>query len=158
MRGGIRPRLSAPAENVPRRPLISGLAFSAAGATGSGALATSSSGRISTIDTSHGSFTTGVADALTRWKTAGSGTSINLTTFTGGKPNRLIIGPDDEGNLEPTLGGTYSNANPSIYQHNPNVPGTARFGITVSGVTSTSDIRDVVFRFGTSTDTTQSSN
>ena len=127
---------------------LSAVAFTLNHATGSGALATTNSGLISTIDTSDGSYTAGVADALTRWDASESGNTVSITTLTGGKPNRLIIGPDDHGGFNPTVG-KYTNANSSIDQHNPSVLGSATFTITVPGVTSASTITGVSFQFGT---------
>jgi hypothetical protein len=128
--------------------LISGLSFSVSGATGTASL-TSSSGAVSTVNSSNGSYTAGVTQSLTHWGASGS---VGLTTLTGGKPNDLIIGPDSKGNFNPALGGLYTNANPSISKHNPVVLGTGTFDIAITGVTSTSLISAVIFDFGTSTD------
>jgi hypothetical protein len=127
--------------------LISALTFDVSGVTGSGSLTTTNSGKISTISAG-GSFTAGVSDSLTRWDASKSGTSIDLTTLSGGKPNRLIIGPDDNGGFDPTTG-KYTKANSSIIQHNPSVLGSATFDITIAGVTSSSSLSNVVFQFGT---------
>ncbi len=127
---------------------ISGITFSVTSAAGSGALTTFNSGNISTIDTGTSNYTAGVSDALTRWMATESGTTIGLTTLTGGQPNRLIIGPDNMGGFDPNVG-QYTNANPSVSNHNPNVLGTASFAITVPGVTSASQISGVSFKFGT---------
>jgi hypothetical protein len=126
--------------------LLSAIEFKVSGATGSGA-STANSGQISTIS-SGGSYTSPAADALTRWKLSESGTQIDITTLSGGKPNRLIIGPDDNGGFDPSLG-AYTNANASIIQHNPSVLGSAVFTISIPGVTDVSQISDVVFQFGT---------
>lgn len=129
--------------------LLSGLSFNISGATGSDALTTVNSGKISTIS-SGGAYTAGVSDALTRWVATEAGNAISLTTLSGGTPNRLIIGTDSKGNLNPTLGGKYTNANSSITgNHNPNVLGSATFAISIEGVTQNSTLSNVVFDFGT---------
>ncbi len=127
---------------------LSGLTFGVTGASGSGSLTTVNLGDISTIDTGTNDYTVGISDLLTRWEATESGTTIDLTTLTGGQPNRLIIGPDNMGGFDPNVG-QYTNANPSVSNHNPNVLGTARFTITVPGVTSASQISSVSFEFGT---------
>lgn len=131
--------------------LISGLTFDITGASaGPGSLSTVNSGLISTINAG-GSYTAGVSDPLTRWTATKTGININLTTMSGGTPDRLIIGPDSAGGFN--SGGTfgdYANANPSITGiHNPSVLGTAYFTITTPGVTSTSTLSNVIFQFGT---------
>jgi hypothetical protein len=127
--------------------MISGIRFDESGATGSGALTSVNSGLISTVNTSTGTFTAGASDPLTRWHATESGTTITLTTLTGGKPDRLIIGPPDGSNL-------YSNANPST--KNPVVLNSAIFTIAIPGVTSLSsildDVSNVYIMFGTSND------
>jgi hypothetical protein len=129
--------------------LISAILFNVSGASGTGALASTNSGNISTIDISDGTYSAGVSDPLTRWEASHTGTAVTLTTLSGGKPNRLIIGPDSLGNFNPALGGLYDQANASIDQHNPVVLGTATFDIAIAGVTSDSVLSDVVFQFGT---------
>jgi hypothetical protein len=126
--------------------LISAISFDVSGASGSGSLTTVNSGLIGTISPA-GSYTAAGSDLLTRWKASESGTTINLTTLSGGKPNRLLIGPDSAGGF--TMAGLYDNANPSILQHNLSVLGSATFDITIPGVTDTSTLSDVVFQFGT---------
>jgi hypothetical protein len=128
--------------------LLTGISFDLTGASGSGGLTTLNSGLISTIN-SNGTYNTGVADPLTRW-TANEGAAITLSLFSGGQPNRGIIGPDSLGNCNnPGAGGTYSNAVASIGTHNPNVLCTASFDITIPGVTTSSILNNVVFLFGT---------
>jgi hypothetical protein len=126
--------------------LLSGIKFDLSGASGSGALTTVNSGLISNISAG-GAYTAGAADPLTRWHATESGTNVNLTTLTGGKPNRLIIGPDDAGKFDTT--GKYSDANASILQHLPVVLGSATFEINIPGITALSDITNVIFNFGT---------
>jgi hypothetical protein len=127
--------------------LISDMTFSLSGATGSGLLTTVNSGLVTTIS-SGGSYTAGAADALTRWHATEVGTSVHLTTLTGGQPDRLIIGPDSAGGFDPSLG-SYSNANSSIVVHEPTVLGSATFEISIPGITEESDLTGVSFSFGT---------
>jgi MYXO-CTERM domain-containing protein len=127
--------------------LISALSFNVSGASGSGTLATTNSGSLTTIG-SGGTYTAGVSSTLPLWLPIETGTSINLTVLTA-PVAELIIGPDSKGNFNPALGGLYSNANPSIINHQPVVLGTATFTITVPGVTATSTLSNVVFQFGT---------
>ena len=127
--------------------LLNGITFTVNNATSSGALATVNSGNISTIS-SGGAYSAGISDSLTRWTATETGTSIALTTLSGGKPNDLIIGPDSNNGFDP-LKGSYSNANSSITVHNPSVLGSATYNMTVSGVTSASQLSNIVFGFGT---------
>jgi hypothetical protein len=127
---------------------VSALTFDVTGATGSGSLTTVSSGSLSTLS-SGGSYTAGVSSLLSRWGTTETGLALDLDALGGGSPNELIIGPDDRGGFDPTVG-KYTNANSSIYNHNPSVLGTATFTIDVPGVTSSSTISDVVVQFGSS--------
>ncbi len=124
---------------------ISGVSFSLTGATGSGALATTNSGNISTIN-SDNTYTTATSDSLTRWKANETGTSILLTTLSGGAPDRLIIGPDSAGGFAHT--GTYNHAN-SVETHNPSVLGSATFAITIPGTFTLTNLSSVVLFFGT---------
>jgi hypothetical protein len=125
---------------------ISAFIIDVKGTTGS--LTTSNSGETTTIS-SNGSYTAGVASTLTKWKATGSTNSVELNVLTGGKPNELIIGPDSKGNLDPTLGGLYSNANPSITGHEPSVLGTATFTVTDASITTSSSVTGAIFQFGT---------
>jgi PEP-CTERM motif-containing protein len=124
--------------------LISGISFTVSGALGSSVL-TSASGLDSSVDTKHGTYTAGVLSSLPQWKLLSSG---DLTTLSGKKPNELIIGPDDHGGFDPTLG-KYSDANPSISQHNPVVLGIGTFDLSIPGITGSSIISDVSMQFGT---------
>ncbi|WP_397570800.1 PEP-CTERM sorting domain-containing protein [Schlesneria sp. T3-172] len=133
---------------------LSAISFKVSGATGSGALTTTGSGLITNIS-SGGAYTAGVTDPLNRWDATLSGSTVDLTTLTGGKPNRLIIGADSKGNFDPALGGKYSNANPSIVQHTPMVLGSATFDILIKGITEGSKISDVIFQFGTAAGSNQ---
>jgi hypothetical protein len=128
--------------------LISGISFNVNSATGSGKINTVNQGNISSIN-SDGTYTAGVSDPLTRWKASESGKTIDLTALSGGKPNRLIIGPDSKGGF--SHGGTY-NVNPSVTNHQPVVLGSATFTLTVPGITSLSTISNVMFQFGTTPD------
>jgi MYXO-CTERM domain-containing protein len=154
--------------------LVTGIAFSVTGVSGTGSLTTSNTGLITTI--SHtGSYTSGTTDGLARWKASHSGTAVTLNLFGSGQPDHMIIdpdsqgnldpsklnlfgsgqpdhmiiGPDSQGNLDPSKGGHYSNANPSIYNKNPSVLGSATFTISIAGVTTTSLLSNVVFQLGT---------
>jgi len=131
---------------------INGLKFKVGGLTGNGALLTSNSGLITTINTGTGAYTAGVADSLTRWDANHTGSAVTLSALSGGKPNRLIIGPDSLGNIDPTLGGLYSNANSSVSTHNPNVLGSATFVLTIAGANTDSTLSNVNFLIGTSTE------
>ena len=126
--------------------LISGVSFDVTGASGSGLLTTANSGNVISISAG-GSYTGPVADALSRWKATETGTSISLTTLSGGNPDRLIIGPPSGANL-------YDNANPSITGDNPSVFETATFTINVPGVTANSTFANPVIYFGTTAGTT----
>jgi hypothetical protein len=128
--------------------LLSGIRFVEGSASGSGNLTTVNSGLVTTISAG-GAHTAGVADVLTRWKATEAGTTITLTTLSGGNPDRLIIGPANGSNL-------YSAANASIIGDNPNVLSSPTFTIAIPGVTSltnlATDISSVFFMFGTAHD------
>jgi hypothetical protein len=126
--------------------LISGLSFDITGASGSGTLSRSitSGGNVTTIS-SGGAFTAPASgDPLTRWVATETGTSVKITTLSGGNPDRLIIGPPS--------GGLYSAANASILGDNPNIFETVTFSITVPGVTANSTISGGTIFFGTGSD------
>jgi hypothetical protein len=124
--------------------LISGIKFTVRGASGSGVL-TSASGLDSIVDTHNGTYTAGVASTLPHWSLVAIG---DLTTLSGNKPNELIIGPDDHGGFDPTVG-KYTHANSSISQHNPVVLGIGTFDLSIPGITGASIISDVSILFGT---------
>jgi hypothetical protein len=137
--------------------LISGLDFVISGATGPGTL-NGASGLISFVNPSNGTYTAGLQQDLTKpyphnpdggksiWSLVSQG---ELTTLSGKKPEYLIIGPDNHGHYNPSLGGLYSASNSSILQHNPVVLGTGTFDLTMAGVTANSKITGVSFEFGT---------
>ena len=131
--------------------LISGLSFSIAGA--SSLYSWESSGILATIATDgSGSYsTTGNASSLDHWNAGLSGSTITLSTLSGGQPNQLIIGGDSMGRLDGS--GVYNNANSSILNHNPVVLGSATFTLNIDGITDVSAITNVNFMFG-STGTT----
>jgi len=110
------------------------------------------SGLVTTISGS-GAYTAGTSDPLTRWEANEAGSTILLTTLSGGNPDRLIIGPDSLGNFNPTLGGLFDNANASIIGDNPTILGSATFVITATGVTTSSTLSNVVFGVGTANET-----
>lgn len=126
---------------------LSGISFDIVGLTGSGSLSTTNSGLISTIS-SGGAYTAGASDALTRWKASHATSTVTLTTLSGGQPDRLIIGPDNNGGFNP-MTGSFSNANASVIQHQPSVLGSATFVVSIAGVNSSSVIEKVNFLFGT---------
>jgi hypothetical protein len=140
--------------------LVSGFQFDATGVTGSGALATLNSGLVTTIASDGtGNYSAGVADSLTRWTASHTNSTVKLTTLSGGNPNRLIIGPDSSGNLDPSLGGKYSNANASIRGNgnpnsgdNPSILGSATFVLSIAGITTDSLLSNIRILFGTGTD------
>jgi hypothetical protein len=132
--------------------LVNGVQFDATGASSSGNLTRTASGLVTTINISNDTYSAGVSDLLTRWKGTETGSTIKLTTLSGGNPDRLIIGPDSKGNFDPTLGGLYTNANNSILGDNPSILGTATFVLTVAGITSNSVLSNVRILFGTSSD------
>jgi hypothetical protein len=140
--------------------LVSGFQFNATGVTGSGALTTLNSALVSTIASDGtGNYTAGVSDPLTRWTASHTNSTVKLTTLSGGNPDRLIIGPDSKGNFDPTLGGKYSNANPSIRGNgnpnsgdNPSILGSAMFVLTLPGIAPDSLLSNVRILFGTGTD------
>jgi hypothetical protein len=121
--------------------LISGLTFNVTGAFGPSSLTTVNSGTAITI-AAGGTFTVDGTDPLTRWKATLTGTTVVLTTLSGGNPDRLIIGPPDGS-------GKYSAANPSIIGDNPSVSQSGMFTITVPGVTANSLFSNVAFIFNT---------
>jgi len=125
--------------------LISGISFSIAGASGSGLLSTLNSGNTISI-AQNGTYSSLGSDALSRWKANETGSSIKLTTLSGGNPDRLIIGPPNGSNK-------YSAANASIRGDNPNIFETASFTITVPGVSLDSIITDAIIYFGTDNST-----
>jgi hypothetical protein len=127
--------------------LISGIKFDITGATGTASSFTSS-GRTSTISDG-GAYTAGsLTSPLAQWQQSKTGSTFNLNVFSGGKPNEMIIGPDNHGGFNPSVG-QYDNANPSITGHGPSVLGSATFTLTIPGVTTGSTISGVVFNFGT---------
>lgn len=126
---------------------ISGFSFSISGATGITSFG--GSGTLGKILNGNGDYTAGSsASSLTHWAAPLSGTTVNMTTLTGGKPNQLIIGPDDHGTLDGS--GAYSGSgNNSIFQHTPVVLGSATFTFDITGITANSTLSDVSFIFGT---------
>jgi hypothetical protein len=133
--------------------LVSGIDFTISGATGAGSV-TDATGLISFINSSNGTYTPGVTQNLVVPDISGHSTwgltsAGELTTLTAGKPEYLIVGPDDHGGFDPNAG-LYSLANSSIYQHNPVVLGSATFDLAIPGITADSTISGVQIEFGTS--------
>jgi len=133
--------------------LLTGISFDVTGASGSGLLGTTRSGLVTTIS-SGGAYTAGVSDTLTRWTSHESGLAITLSLFSGGTPDRGIIGPDNNGNCNAPTTGLYSHANASIIGDNPSIICSATFTITIPGVTTSSILNDVLFLNGTVPNTT----
>ena len=130
------------ADPIADTQMISGIRFNVSGA--SAETLKSSLGKTGTI-TGGGTLPTGVSSSpvsLDHWQASESGTQIYLNTFSGGKPNQLIIGPGD-------VHGKYNNANPSITGHEPSVLNTATFTFDITGITSSSTLSNVSLIFGT---------
>ena len=131
--------------------LASGVSFNVNG--GTGADLNSGNGNIATMFTvAHGVNTyanTGNGTILPQWQvqTSGHGTgfNVNLNLFNG-EPGDMIIGNDSMGGTSGA--GTYD-INNSVYNHQPIVLGAGTFMVTVTNITSLSQISDVVFNFGT---------
>lgn len=138
--------------------LISGVSFTlmnagtdltALGTVGS--TISNGSGGAVTVVNSDGSTTTTTTTPGT-WQDistpggAGSG-KFDLTTLSGGSPQDMIIGP-----------GPYTNLNSSISGHSPSLEGTVEFTITgITGLTTSTDLRNVSILMGTGPDATESS-
>jgi len=90
-----------------------------------------------------GSVATPIAGTPNRWSAALSKGTIDLSALGGGQPSQLIIGP-----------GPYTNANSGFTKFNPQVSKTATFGLTISGISSTTTITSATFLFGTNPDGT----
>ncbi|HLW82291.1 MAG TPA: hypothetical protein VKS20_09650 [Candidatus Acidoferrales bacterium] len=117
--------------------LISDLSFNVSGMTGA-SLTSSSSTEVSI---SSGGVASLGATGSTGWTLSSSGPTLTLTAPL---PGQLIIGP----------GGVsgYTNANGSIAgnkPHNPFLNGSATFTLSVTGLTSVSQISNVMVSFGT---------
>lgn len=139
--------------------LISALTFTVSGVGTNSASLSSITGNTSSIDTSSGTYSSPTAItsvSSTPWAATNTSGTLYLNDLTGGKPNDLIIGPDDKGYLDPSKGGKYTNANSSISQHNPVILGSATFVIDITGVTSSSHLSGVTFQFGTTSGSNQS--
>lgn len=125
--------------------LLSGVEFNI---TSGGSASLDTSSGITTTIASGGAYTpSSTAQSLPKWSLGGSSGAYNLTAFGGGSPYDVIIGPDSQGGFSGA--GKYSNANPSIYNHQPIVLGTATFTVTVDGLSSLSQLDDVQLEFGT---------
>lgn len=121
--------------------LISDLIFNVSGMTGAATM-TSSSGQEVSID-KNGTPTLG-AVGNTMWGINSGSSTIILSALLSG-PMNLIIGPSGPG-------GVFTNANGSIAGnpgHNPFLTGTVDFNLTVPGLTSVSQISDIMVSFGT---------
>lgn len=132
--------------------LVGGVKFQVSGAIGTTA-STAGSGAIADIDSTDGSYSVlNAADPLTRWTSTVAGSTIDLSMFSGGKPNRQIIGTDSLGKLDgsgvywPVAGNVADNFAPVVL-------GSATFTLTVSGVTAATTLSDIQFRFSTNQST-----
>jgi hypothetical protein len=129
---------------------LSALSFTLNNTTSSGSVA-SSAGTF--IDVGNGGAVTGVSSALSGpnligWALSNSGGNYQLNGLGAALavPAQTIIG-GTTGSLT-----AYSSANSSIDgngPHNPFVQGKGHFVLYIAGVTSTTDISNVVFSFGT---------
>jgi hypothetical protein len=122
---------------------ISGLRFTVA--TAGGTLTGSSADQINIAG--DGTFTDGGVHA-TDWILTSSAGDYFLNGLGANGPDQEIIGP-------PGGGGTYSNANASIAgngPHNPFLNQTATFTLTIPGLPANAVISNVIFQFGTGTD------
>ena len=122
---------------------ISGFRFTVA--TGSGTL-TSSSGDHIDIAT-NGTFSN-LGVSTTDWSLSSSGGDYFLNGLGPSGPDQTIIGA-------PNGSGVYSNANGSIAGNNPHNPflnQSATFSVTIPGLPANAVITNVVFQFGTGTD------
>jgi hypothetical protein len=79
---------------------------------------------------------TPVAGSPTHWGDTLSGTTVHLTTLTGGQPNDLIVG------LNPNQNNGFDNFNPYINH-------TGTFTLACMGCTTSSTISGVSISFGT---------
>jgi len=130
------------ADPIADTQMISGIKFNVSGA--SAETLTSALGKTGTIN-GGGTLPTSVSSSpvtLDHWQASESGTQIYVNTFSGGKPNQLIIGPGD-------ASGKYNNANPSITGHEPSVLNSATFTFNITGVTALSTLSNVSLIFGT---------
>lgn len=134
--------------------LLSGLYFDVVGASLAGSLTrtiSAPSGKVVIADggtytisaVSSSSSFVAQANSLDRWQASGSGSTVTLTTLSGGNPNYLIIGSDNGSGL-------YDAANTGVINDNPSILGSIVTRITLAGVTAGSTLGNVTFQFGTS--------
>jgi hypothetical protein len=122
---------------------ISGFRFTVA--TGLGTLTSSSSDHIDIA--ANGTFSN-LGVSATDWSLSSSGGNYFLNGLGPSGPDQTIIGA-------PGGGGLYSNANGSIAGNNPHNPflnQSATFSVTIPGLPANAVITNVVFQFGTGTD------
>lgn len=127
--------------------LLSSLSFHVVDGKYDGNLETKNYGNITKI-ADDGTYSEGVSDPLSSWTASSTDSIISLTSFTKGTASEMIIGPDSEGFLDPSMKGLYSSADSSFSQNNPYVLGSATFDITLEGVAKDSMIDKVMFQFG----------
>ena len=122
--------------------LISDLSFTVTGMTGPSTL-TSSAGQEESIARTGLPTLGAMGDTL--WGIHSNGSAVTLSALVSG-PSNLIIGPG-------TPGGMYTNANGSIAgnpAHNPYLTGMVSFQLSIPGLTSASQLSDILVSFGTS--------
>ena len=141
---------------------VTGLLINLNGISFTGGALTSSAGTLINIDNNTGVATIDTTDTIDHWGSSltvgpakSNSSTVCLETVSDPtfgcagthKPIDLIIGSGP-------LGTAYANANSSITGRNPQIDGTGTFVITLSGVTATSSLADIVsgvsFEFGTS--------
>jgi len=128
--------------------LLSSLSFDLLDGSDKGVLETKNAGQLTLIG-ENGEYKSGVDDPLKSWKATEVGRSFSVTSFTEGKASQMIIGPDDQGFLDPSLKGLYSNADKTIFGNGPYVLGSATFDIFIDGVTPDYKLDNIQFQFGT---------
>jgi hypothetical protein len=122
---------------------ISGLRFTVA--TGAGTLTSSSGDQINIAG--NGTFSD-LGVSATGWSLSSSGGNYFLNGLGPSGPDQTIVGAPDGT-------GVYSNANSSIAAngpHNPFLNQSATFSVTIPGLPANAVITNVVFQFGTGTD------
>jgi len=97
---------------------------------------TSATGTLININSSGSYYNS--SGSINHWYSSTSGNTLTLSTDT----NDLIIGAPDANNL-------YSNSDSSVSNNDPTIQNTATFYLTVANATSTTNVTNVVFSFGT---------
>ena len=128
--------------------LLSSLSFDLLDGSDKGVLETKNSGQLTFIG-ENGEYKSGIDDPLKSWTATEVGRTVSVTSFTDGKASQMIIGPDDQGFLDPSLKGLYSNADKTIFGNGPYVLGSATFDIFIGGIAPDYKLDNVQFQFGT---------